>query len=302
MIPFNFHHLYYFYVIAKTGSVSQAAKDLRLAQPTLSAQLKQFEGYLNFPLFKREGRKLLLTEQGQFMLDYARDIFNLGREMLDAVHDRSKVGTTRIQIGAPDFIPKAFLNAFLLFIYRSNPNVHISVKEDLPHVLAAELKAHLLDFVITDIPFQAAQEKRSFHSQLIASIPVVLCANTHLAKKIQKKPSQLKDTPVLMPTSHSQVYQATQDYFIRQKISPQIIGEIQDIEVVRRLVLSGIGIAPLNLFTIQNAPTHEKLHVLGSIEKPICFDNLYLISGIRKKPHPLTEKILEHFQLRTTPV
>ena len=99
MIPFNYHHLYYFYTIAKTGSITKACDTLRLAQPTLSAQLKQFENYLKVKLFEREKKKLILTEEGRQILFYATEIFDVGREMMDRIDDHSYKGRINIQIG-----------------------------------------------------------------------------------------------------------------------------------------------------------------------------------------------------------
>lgn len=92
MIPLNYHHLYYFYVIAKEGSIAKACGRLLLAQPTLSAQLKQFEKNIGRPLFERRPRKLTLTEEGRIVLDYAESIFELGEEMRDALNDRPLSG------------------------------------------------------------------------------------------------------------------------------------------------------------------------------------------------------------------
>lgn len=69
MFPWmNYHHLYYFKVIAEEGSVSKAAQKLHIGQPTLSAQLKQFEESLQITLFERQHKKLILTEQGKVAL------------------------------------------------------------------------------------------------------------------------------------------------------------------------------------------------------------------------------------------
>lgn len=92
MIPFSYHHLYYFYVIAQEGSISKATEQLRLAQPTLSAQLKQFETFLNTDLFIRENRKLVLTEEGHKVFSYARMIFDIGQELKERMVDLSHKG------------------------------------------------------------------------------------------------------------------------------------------------------------------------------------------------------------------
>ena len=85
MIPFNYHHLYYFYVIAKAGSIAKACETLLLSQPAISTQLKQLEKSLGSPLFERRKQRLFLTEQGRFVLDYAESIFEMGQELLGSL-------------------------------------------------------------------------------------------------------------------------------------------------------------------------------------------------------------------------
>ena len=84
----NYHHLYYFMTIAEMNSISRAAEKLLIGQPTLSAQLKQFEEQLGVLLFERQHKKLILTEHGKLALEYARNIFKMGGEMYEALHDR----------------------------------------------------------------------------------------------------------------------------------------------------------------------------------------------------------------------
>ena len=99
MIPFNYHHLYYFYTVARMGGISKARGELRLAQPTLSSQIKQFENFLNVKLFEREGKKLVLTDEGRSILSYAAEIFDTGKELIAHLGDISPRGRPRIQIG-----------------------------------------------------------------------------------------------------------------------------------------------------------------------------------------------------------
>ncbi len=298
MIPFNFHHLYYFFIIAREGSVSKAAKELRLGQPALSTQLKQFENYLNVKLFEREGKRLVLTEEGKHALYYAKEIFDLGQEFIDGFGDRSKVGRLRIQIGVLSGIPKAFVDALLKLILRLEPNVYIILQEEKIEKLVENLKTHLFDLVLTDVPFQtSAQEQIQNH--LVGKIPIVFCASSELAKKYRKLPEDLRKAPIILPTSHSQIYHAVQEYFLQQEITPRVVAEIQDVETVRRLVLAGVGIAPLNEFTVKNAPASEKLTILFRKSKHPIYDSIYLITKKRRKPHLLTEKILQQFQLAT---
>lgn len=296
MIPFNYHHLYYFYTIAKIGSISKASETLHVGQPALSSQLKQFENYLNLKLFEREGRKITLTEGGRYVLSYATEIFDIGMELMDGLGDRSQKGRLKIQIGVSSFIPKTAVAALLNFLLKIEPEVYISVREDKTELLIENLKTHLLDLVLTDTPMQSIIQKE-IENYLIAKIPVVFCACPALARKYKKLPKDLDGAPVLLPTTQSQVYQAVQEYFITHKIKPKIVGEIQDIELVRRLVLSGAGVAPLNILTVTQAPSKEPLVILDKKSRYNIFDNIYLLTKKRKKKHPLILKIIDQFKL-----
>lgn len=296
MIPFNYHHFFYFYTIAQTGSVSKASEKLRLAQPTLSAQLKQFENYLNLKLFQREGKRLVLTDEGRYLLSYAKEIFNIGQELMDNLSDLSHKGRLRIQIGVSNYTPKSFVDAFLQFILKTNSSVYMSVHEDKTEKMIDDLRKHVLDLVLTDTPsFDLAQDEIENH--LVGKIPIVFCAHPKIARRYSKIPRDLHQAPLILPTAQSQVYQAVQEYFISKHIEPKIIAEIEDVELVRRLVLKGIGIAPLNEFTAKLAPSREPLVILDKNSKINIFENIYLLVRKRKKSHPLLPQILKQFKI-----
>jgi len=298
MIPFNYHHLYYFYTIAKLGSISKACEKIHLCQPTLSAQLKQFENYLKVKLFERENKKLILTEEGRRVLFYATEIFDVGNEMIDNLRDISQKGRMKIQIGISHHVPRSVIDALLKFLLEIEPEVYISLHEDNVELLSDGLKTHQLDIALSDSIAQTYTEE-DIECQLIAKIPVVFCAHSSLAKKYKKIPKDLDGAPVILPTAHSQIYMAIQDYFATHKIKPKIVGEVQELEIIRRLVLSGVGVAPLNKFTVLQAPGKESLVILDKTRKESIFDKVYLLTKTRKKKHPLVPKIIEQFKLPT---
>lgn len=296
MLPFNYHHLYYFYTIAKEGSISKACEKLHLAQPTLSSQLKQFETYLNLKLFEREGKKLRLSDEGRYILSYAAEIFDTGRELMDGLGDRSHKGRLKIQIGVSTFIPTSVVDALLRFLLKIKPEVYISVQEDTTEVMIENLRTHQLDLMLTDTPIQSSVEGE-IENHLISRIPVVLCAHASIAKKYTRIPQDLDGAPIILPTTQSQIYQSMQEYFIAHRIKPRIVAEIQDVELVRRLVLTGVGIAPLNQFTVTQAPSKKPLVILDRKSSHNIFDNIYLLIKKRKKNHPLIPKIIGLFKL-----
>lgn len=295
MIPFNYHHLYYFYTIAREGSVSKAAVKLRLGQPTLSSQLKQFEQYLDTRLFEREAKKLKLTEDGRYLLGYATDLFSLGQDMLDGFHDRSKKkGGIRLELGVADYVPKSIVDALLQFILKSFPETFISVREhDLDRMLN-DLDDYALDLVLADAPSPASHT--ALRSQLAGSLPVHFCASKTMANRVHSL-KDLDGMPMLLPSPDSQIYRGLRELFLNEKIEPKIVGEIQDTEAIRRLALSSFGIAALNTYTLTHAPDHEKLKVLDLGVRQNIMESAYLLYRPRKRPHPVVSGVLSQFRL-----
>ena len=297
MIPFNFHHLYYFYVTAGEGSISKAAAALRVSQPALSAQIKQLETYWGLRLLERETRRITLTEEGHKVLSYAKAIFDLAQELSDNLEDRTQKEHLRIEAGVSSFIPKAIVDAIIRFLLNDKPKPWLTLIENNPAELTDKLKTHKLDFVISDSYHQAPAEE-GIENHILARIPIVFCAHNSLAKKYSHIPKDLNDAPMIMPTAQSQTYHLLQEYFTRHKIKPRIVAEIQDVELVRRLVIAKEGIAPLNEFTVLNAPAKERLSILGKDRSNFhIHDTIYLIRKKRKRPHPLVTKIIEQFKL-----
>lgn len=296
MIPFNYHHLYYFHTIARLGSVSKASEELRLGQPTLSTQLKQFENYLNLKLFERHGkRRLALTDEGRHIFSYAKEIFETGQEMMDNLGDLSHKGRLRIQIGSLDSVPKSFLDRLLQFILKIAPKTYLTVQESRAGSLIEDLKTNVLDIALTDAPAGSLDEH--IESHLVGKIPIVFCAHTELARKYKRLPKDLHKAPFILPTAHSEIYHSLQEYFAEHKIQPDIVAEIQDVELARRLVLSKVGIASLDLLTIKKAPSKEPLAIIGKPGASKIYEKIYILVKKRIKPHPLVSSIVTDFKI-----
>ncbi|MCA9400055.1 MAG: LysR family transcriptional regulator, partial [Candidatus Omnitrophica bacterium] len=261
MIPFNYHHLYYFYVIAQEGSISRATEILNLAQPTLSAQLKQFEDFLNVKLFIREGRKLTLTEEGRKVLSYAKMIFDIGQELKDRMVDLSHKGRPHIHIGIGHFVPKTIVDLLLHFILEHEPNTYIHVEKDNMDKLIQDLNDHILDLVLTDTPFETTMSG-DIKNKFIGKIPIVFCAHPTIARHIKQFPKDITGQPMIFPAAPRQIAYTLKEFLYEHQLEPKIVGEIQDIETVRRLALRGYGIAALNLLTVKEAPAKENLTIL----------------------------------------
>ena len=93
----NDHHLLYFWVVAREGTIARACDQLHLTQPSISKQLRQLERSVGEKLFQRAGRNLVLTETGQMVFRYADEIFSLGRELSEALQGKPARGRLRRQ-------------------------------------------------------------------------------------------------------------------------------------------------------------------------------------------------------------
>lgn len=296
MIPFNYHHLYYFYVIAQEGSISRACEQLRLAQPTLSAQLKQFEQFLNVQLFLREKRKLVLTEEGHRVLSYAKMIFDIGQELKDRMVDLSHRGRPHIHIGITHYVPKTIVDLLLDYILKKDPNTYIHLEKDRMDKLIQDLDDHIIDVVLTDTPFETPL-KGDINNKFIGKVPIVFCAHPRMAKKIRSFPAGMNGQPMIFPAAPRQIVYHIKEFLYEHHIEPIVVGEIQDIETVRRMALRGYGIAVLNKLTVQEAPSRQKLVILNTSAKTILFEKVYVINKQRKQTHEIVESILNEFRV-----
>src|SRR5262245_23107407 len=102
----NYHHLRYFWMVAREGGLTKAAAKLHVSQPTISAQVQALEGLLGEKLFRRAGRNLALTDTGQHVLRYADEIFSIGQDLLNSVKQRPTSRPLRLHLGVVDALPK----------------------------------------------------------------------------------------------------------------------------------------------------------------------------------------------------
>ena len=158
----NYHHLRYFWVVAKEGGLKKAADKLHVSQPSISEQINELEEALGERLFRRSGRSNVLTDAGQIVLRYAEEIFGLGAELLRAVKQRPGLQSLRFYMGVADAIPKLVVNDILKPVLAMPQKVHIICREGKLEDLMAQLAAHRLDLVVADEPVSSSLKFRAF--------------------------------------------------------------------------------------------------------------------------------------------
>ena len=224
----NYHHLFYFWVVAREGSIARACDRLHLAQPTISSQLRKLEKSLGEKLFKRVGRNLILTETGQLVLRYADDIFALGRELTDVLQGKPTGNPLRLMVGIGDVLPKLIAYRLLEPALRLAQPAQLTCVEGKLVDLLTELASHRLDIVLSDSPAAPTVNVRAY-SHLLGECGVSIFAAAALARKFRRGfPASLADAPFLLPLSNTALRRALSQWFDSQNIRPHVAGEFED--------------------------------------------------------------------------
>lgn len=294
MIPLNFHHLYYFYAVSRAGTISKACETLMVAQPTVSAQIKELEGQLGRPLFQRSGQRLHLTEEGRFVLDYAESIFSLGQELKDSLRDMSAKGKLSVQIGIMTGLPRALAHALTEAALSTRPGTRVISREGSLNELARQVQDHQLDLAISDSRYSGPDRDR-FLIRLAANIPVVFAAAPTLAGLIRKKRLKISEIPWILPAAPSQVHDQMLERFDSWGFFPDIIAETADVEIARRLAISGRGVAVLNELSLTASATPSQLTRVLPAKSLGLWEPVYLMIARRKWTNPVADRLFREF-------
>jgi LysR family transcriptional activator of nhaA len=247
----NYHHLYYFWTVARTGSISKASAELLLAPPTISAQIKRLEDSLGETLFERSGRRLVLTDEGRIAFRYAEEIFAAGREMQDALKGRPTGRPTKLLVGIADVLPKLIVHRLLEPAFHLTAPVQLICREDPPDRLLADLATQGMDLILTDSPMSPAMRVRAF-SHLLGECGVAFYASRQLAGRCRRGfPRSLDGAPVLLPTESADMRAELDLWFQAKGIRPRVVAEFDDFSLLRTFAEKGVGIfaSPLVLDT-----------------------------------------------------
>lgn len=296
MILLNHHHLYYFWVVAREGSIARACEKLHLAQPTVSAQLGQLEKSLQRKLLAREGRGLKLTDDGRLVLDYADQIFNTTRELLDTLKDQPNRRVLEVQIGIEEQVSKSVAIQALALVYRHFPQARPQVTLSEAASLWRALDSHRLDLALANQDIPVGMSSTLLRRE-VARVPVWWVAAPRVAAKAKPFPQGLSRVPLLLPAAPSPIRSDVDAWLNHERIMPAIGGEFQDVELLRRLALGGFGAAPLNDLAIREDLRAGRLRRLHGKDLGLR-KTLWLVVKRRHRLNPVAEKLLADFSLR----
>jgi LysR family transcriptional activator of nhaA len=287
----NFNHLYYFWVVAREGSITRATTLLHLAQPTVSSQLRTLERTLGERLFERRGRGIALTETGTMVFRYADAMFGTARELAAALEGGPAEHPSRFAIGISDALPKLTATRLLTPAFASALPMYLECRSDKTERLLAALAIHEIDLVIADAPVPAGLGVRLF-SHLIGESGVSIFAVPALAAKHRRRfPQSLDDAPMLLGARTSALRRAVDSWCARERVRPRIVAEVEDAAVLQALGAQGLGLFAAPTVVEAEIRRAYGVRVVGRLHD--VHERFYAISAERKLQHPAVLKMLE---------
>lgn len=259
----NYNHLFYFWNIAREGSVKNASYKLNLTQPTLSDQLKTFEDSIGEKLFDRTGRRLVLNQRGRWVYEYANRMFRIGGELEEMLLQKETIPTRTLSVGFVPTIAKERIYQILL-PFLGHRDFTIKVYEGEFEFIYKAFERDELDMIICENPvYQLSESCLLF--KLVASQFFMVCA-PELAYLKDEFPRHLSRAPFLNYTSRSGIQQQIFEHFHTHAIHPRIIGEVDDVNIIRRFTMNGHCFSILPNSVVREAISEGRLLSLTKME------------------------------------
>jgi LysR family transcriptional activator of nhaA len=279
----NYHHLLYFWVTAREGSMARAASQLHVTPATLSVQIRELERFMGHQLFRKSGRGLALTETGESVYRYATDIFATGEEMINAIRGNPTGAPMLFRVGVKDVMPKVVAFKFLQPALEMRDPMRLVCREGDLELLVSELSVHRLDVVLSDTPIDPTYKVRAY-SHLLGESAVTLFALPEVAMELRDGfPGSLNQAPFLLPTTGTVLRRSLDQWFAEHNIKPEIRGEFDDAAMLQIAGKSGLGIIAMPTIISNEV---RSMYGLEDIAQLPIVERFYALSVERKLKHP----------------
>lgn len=299
MPPLNYRHLAYFRAVAHEGGVTAAAEVLHVSQPSISAQVRKLERALGHRLFDRSGRSMTLTPEGKVVLDYADEIFRLGRELEETVRGRLQGRPLRLAVGLAGTIPNLVSLHLLEPAFGLDDPVRLVVREQRTDRLLADLATQDLDLVLADMPIPANVSVRAFNHPLGWS-PVEIFGPPLLAHRVREGfPGSLDGVPFLLPAEGYALRRSLEDWFAAHGIHPQVVAEVEDNDLIDVLAEAGAGLFAAPAIIADDIRVRYAVERIGRAEG--LKESYYAITAERRVKHPAVVAITEGARSELSP-
>jgi LysR family transcriptional activator of nhaA len=289
MSGLNYHHLHYFWAVAKEGNLTRAALRLHVSQSALSTQIKQLEAQLGQALFDRVGRTLSLTEAGHLALAHAETIFATGNELLALLRGDSRAHRQVLRIGAVATLSRNFQENFVKPLL-GRDDVSLTLQSGSLSELLARLRVHTIDLVLSNRRVHGSSED-PWRCRRIARQPVSLVGRPRGRRKAFRFPEELAEVPLLLPGQDNDIRAAFDLMCEQQGLRYRLRAEVDDMAMLRLLARDSDSVALLPTVVVQDELRSGHLVEYGVV--PDLYENFYAISVQRHFSPPLLKALLK---------
>ncbi len=286
--PLNYHHLVYFWAVAREGHLTRAAQHLRLSQSALSAQIRQLEARFGQPLFSRQGRQLVLTEAGRIALAYAETIVGAGHELVATLREGTQASRQVVRLGAVATLSRNFQRAFLAPLL-NEPSVSLVLQSGSLGELLARLRTHALDVVLSNRRVHEDAE-HAWRCTRIARQQVSLIGHRRRGRPF-RFPDDVAKMPLILPSRDSEVRSGFDVICERHGIRPTIVAEVDDMALLRLLARDLQAVALVPAVVVRDELKSGKLHEYCAV--PDLYEEFFAVSVRRQYQHPLVRTMLD---------
>jgi len=286
----NYHHLYYFYIVAREGSIIKASKILHLTPQTVSGQLTAFENYLGKQLFDRKGKRLVLNETGKITLSYAEDIFNLGSELQNTLSNINTSQKVTFAVGVVDVIPKILSFDLMKPCLDLEEPIHLISREGDFDNLLASLALNKLDLIISDRPLTPGTPIKAYN-HLLGETGLTFFATKDKAKQLRNNfPKSLSGEPLLISGDKSNQKINLMSWLNEIQIRPNVVAEFDDSALLKYFGQAGYGIFCIPSINETHINNQYGAEIIGRTTG--VKERFYAISPERKIKHPAVKHLV----------
>jgi LysR family transcriptional activator of nhaA len=288
----NYHHLLYFWAVARYGSVVRASAELKLAQPTISGQIRRLEEVLGVKLFDRVGRNLVLTDVGQTAFRYADEIFSLGQDLIGTLKGQPSTRPLRLTVGVADVLPKVLVQKLIEPAFHIEEPIQLVCRENrVVEDFLGELAGQELDMVLADRPLGPGVKVHAFN-HLLGECGTTFLASPKLADSCRSGfPRSINGVPCLLPGPHATVRRALDQWFEATKVRPKLVAEFDDSALMYAFGEEGTGIFPSPTVFEEEFQRRYNVQVVGRLKT--VRQSFYAISVDRRIQHPAVIAIVK---------
>lgn len=294
MSKLNYHHLNYFWHVAKIGNLTKTAEMLHVSQSALSSQIKLLEESIGSQLFTRENRRLILTDVGKMTFSYAESIFKLGNELEGILNHGQQAENQTLRIGMLSTMSRNFVEAFITPLM-NNTKVQLVIAARGQANLLNELASHELDLILTNIEVRGSSNQ-SWQCQLLTQQPI--CVIGHPGLNLQQTFSQsYSQADWILPLSNTPIRAAFDGLCAQHQFQPNILGEADDMAMLRLLTRDTKAVAVMPSVVVKDEIASGNLTVYATL--PNVFENFYVVTVKKQMANPLVNELIESFSQQT---